>query len=269
MSELNTPEENKFEMVLQAAVKLPGIKINRAAFLTKELSKHYDDDVVKKAVSANPAQAGISVKNLEHIAKDCISFETTKVTAISAAAGIPGGFAMIGTIPADLVQYFGHVLRVLQKLVYLYGWQEMFLDTNEDGLDDGLASQLTLFVGVMFGVNAANAAIGKIAQVAAKKIPETLVRKALTKGTIYPIVKKVATAIGIKMTKEVFAKGVGKIIPVVGGIASGGLTLATFLPMANRLKKHLATLPMASVDFYKNSDNGNDDDTVVDVDFSI
>ena len=33
-----------------------------------------------------------------------------------------------------------------------------------------------------------------------------------------------------------------KLVPLVGGVLSGGLTLSTFLPMAKRLKKHLATL---------------------------
>lgn len=260
--------ESKFEMVLHSAAGLPGVKIDRERFLTKELSKHFDDDVVKKAISTNPAQAGISVKNLEQIAKDCIAFEATKVTALSTAAGLPGGFAMFGTVPADLAQYFGHILRILQKLLYLYGWQELFQDTDGDTLNDGLTHQLTLFVGVMFGVDIASAAIAKIAQAAAKKIPKALMQKALTKGAIYPIVKKIAATIGVKMTKEVFAKSIGKVIPVLGAVVSGGLAIATFLPMANRLKKYLVTLPMASVDFYRKKKEKQEDVTIVDVDFS-
>ena len=41
------------------------------------------------------------------------------------------------------------------------------------------------------------------------------------------------------MTKETFAKGVGKIIPILGGIVSGGLTFFTFRPCAKRLQKTL------------------------------
>ncbi|MDD3041300.1 MAG: hypothetical protein PHO71_25985, partial [Bacteroides sp.] len=75
--------------------------------------------------------------------------------------------------------------------------------------------------------------------------------KALTKGTIYPIVKKIAQAIGVKMTKDIFAKGVSKVIPVIGGVASGGLTYVTFRPMAYKLKKHLSELKWADPEFYK------------------
>jgi len=242
-------ESDKFEKVLRAAMEFPGVRINRANFLKRELSKYYDQDVVVKAIETNPAQAGISIKELDRIAKACINNETAKVSALSAAAGLPGGIAMVATVPADMAQFFAHIIRVLQKLVYLYGWQEIF--GNEDGLDDETANKLTLFIGVMFGVNAANAAVSKIAFIAAQNVPKKLVQQALTKGTIYPIVKKVAKALGIQMTKAIFAKSVGKAIPVVGAVASGGITYALFKPMSKRLKKYLETLPMASVEFYE------------------
>lgn len=66
---------------------------------------------------------------------------------------------MIGTIPADLTQYFGHVLRILQKLIYLYGWEE--LSSMDGNIDDETTNILTLFVGVMFGVNGAATTITK------------------------------------------------------------------------------------------------------------
>jgi hypothetical protein len=263
----NVNESNIFEMVLHSAMKFPGIKVSRSSFLRKELSKYFDEDVVEKAIKTNPAQAGISNGNLEQLAKACINYETTKVTAISAAAGIPGGLAMVGTVPADLAQFFGHIIRVLQKLIYLYGWQELFHD-EDDGLDDATSNQLTLFIGVMFGVNAANAAISKIAMMAAKQAEKTLIKKALSKGTIFPIVKAVARLIGVKMTKQLFARGVGKIIPVVGAVVSGGITFIGFKPMANRLQKHLITLPLSSVDYYKKTSDDANSDEIIDVDFS-
>ena len=173
---------------------------------------------------------------------------------------------MAVALPADIAQLFGHIIRVLQKLSYLYGWQEMF--SNEDsGLDDATSNQLTLFIGVMFGVNAANVTISKLALLAATQVEKTLVRKALTKGTIYPIVKAIAKAIGVKMTKKIFAKGVGKAIPVIGAVASGGVTFFIFKPMAKRLKQHLISLPTASVDFYVDS-HSKISDGIIDIDFS-
>ena len=263
-TQLATNESGTFEKILRSAIELPGIRINRAEFLRKELSKYFDDDIVEKAIATNPAQAGLSHKNIERIAKACINYETAKVTAISAVAGMPGGLAMAATIPADIAQLFGHVIRILQKLIYLYGWQEMFRG-DCDGLDDETANQLTLFIGVMFGINAANVAIGRIALGIATYAEKTLIQKALTHGTIYPIVKKIAKVLSIRMTKTIFAKGVGKIVPVVGAIASGGITFAFFIPMATKLQKYLISLPMSDVEFYIKSIS---DSKIIDIDFS-
>lgn len=52
--------------------------------------------------------------------------------------------------------------------------------------------------------------------------------------------------IGISLTKQSFARGVSKLVPVVGGLVSGGLTYATFRPQAKKLMGSLkGTMMMA------------------------
>lgn len=239
--------ENNFELVLAKATNLPTVKIDRSTYLRKELRRYCDNKTLTLAVSHNPAYAGIPVSIIHEIAEKSIKYETGKVTALSAAAGMPGGFAMIGTIPADITQYTAHLLRILQKLVYLYGWDDII---DENGFDDETNGLLTLFIGIMFGVSAAGTSVTKLSTVIAKNASTKLAKKALTKTAYYPIVKNVAKAIGVKMTKEIFAKNVSKIIPIIGAAASGGITYATFKPMTKRLEKHLASLPLCDVDHY-------------------
>lgn len=64
-------------------------------------------------------------------------------------------------------------------------------------------------------------------------------------GVIYPIVKKVAGYLGVQMSKQIFAKGFAKAVPVVGAVVSGGVTLASYLAMCKRLKNHLSSLELA------------------------
>ena len=242
-------DNNIFEQVLATASTLPMVHIDRKKFLLKELIKFYPKEKVDIAIQNNPAYAGIDISTIDKIANSCINYETNKVSSISFAAGIPGGFAMAGTIPADITQYFAHILRILQKLIYLYGWEEIL---PEDGsIDDDTSNIITLFVGVMFGVNGAASTITKISASAAQKASKNIAAKALTKGTLYPIVKKIAQALGVKMTKDIFARGVSKAIPIIGGIASGGLTYITYKTMAYKLKKHLETLKWCDVNYYK------------------
>lgn len=234
---------SKFTQVLDAAANLPGIRINRAAYLRAALKRHCTEEQIERAVAESPAAAGISIKVITAAANDSIVYETAKATTLSAAAGIPGGFAMFGTVPADLVQYFGHVLRMAQKLAYIYSWPDLFADDG-DGLDDATEGILTLFVGVMFGVQLAQTGVMKVSTVIAGQVLKKLPQKALTQGAIYPVVKRVAAYLGVSMTKQLFAGGIAKIIPVVGAVFSGGLTLATFLPMSKRLQRHLASLEL-------------------------
>lgn len=229
----------KFEVVLKSAISLPGVKIDRSEFLNIELKKYCSQETIRRAIDTSPSNAGIPRQTINTIAKGCIDYETNKVSAVSFVVGIPGGLTMIGTVPADLVQYFGHILRILQKLAYLYDWEDLF---NQGDLDDETANLLTLFVGVMFGVNGATSVLTRVAERASEKAYKSLMAKALTKGTIYPIVKKIATKIGINMTREIFAKSVAKAVPILGGVASGSITYVTYKPMTKRLQKYLSGL---------------------------
>lgn len=240
----------EFEMLLANSAKLPMVKIDRKLFLRKELRGRYSREIVEKAIQYNPAYAGIGVEDINKIAKSCITAETTKVTALSAAAGLPGGFIMIGTVPIDLTQYFAHILRILQKLIYLYGWDDLNLDSKE--INDETKNLLTLLLGIMFGVKTAVDTVNKLAAQIATQVAKKLPQKALTKDIIYPIVKKVARSLGIKMTKQIFASGIAKAVPVIGAVTSGGVTFGTFKPMSEKLRKYLASGELASVEYYKN-----------------
>lgn len=234
---------SNFTQVLEAAAKLPGVKISRAAYLRTALKRHCTEDQIEKAIANSPAAAGIPLKVIAEVANTSIAYETSKVTGISTLAGIPGGLAMIGTVPADLAQYMGHMLRIAQKLAYIYSWPDLFADDGED-IDEATESMLILFVGVMFGVQIAQGGVARVAGMIAANVAKKLPQQALTKGIIYPIVKKVAGHLGVSTTKKLFASGIAKAIPVVGAVLSGGLTLGTFLPMSKRLQKHLASLEL-------------------------
>lgn len=219
-----------------AALSMPGVKVDRDDFLKKELKNYCSPEQLNLAISNRPIN-GVSKEIIDRIANACINSHTTKVTTISAVAGIPGGFAMAGTTPADMTQYYWHVFVLAQKLAYLYGFPDL---RDENGnLTDTASDMLTLFVGVMMGASAANQAIKGLAKEFAKQVVKRLPQKALTKTMYYPIIKQIAKWIGVKLTKDTFAKGLGKVIPILGGVISGGLTLATFRPSAKRLQHKL------------------------------
>ena len=253
----NTKIKLDFETVLMSAMKKPGVKINRAKFLRKELTKYCTDDVITKAIKGNPAKAGIPRQTINKISSHVINLETTKVTGASVVASLPGGVWTVGASVADLTTYFASVLRVVQELAYLYGFPEF--DFDDDSLDSETMNQTLLFVGAMFGVQGAAACLHKLADAVSKQVAKKLANKALTKGTVYPIVKKIAQKVGVHMTKQIFADSVASAVPVIGGVVSGGLTFAMFKPNCSRLKKNMMKYDLSNPDFYLKPD-GNDDD---------
>lgn len=108
-------------------LKTPGIKVDRNDFLKKELFKNYPQDTIDDAIAYNPAHAKIPSNEIDRIADEVIKYERNCVSGISAALGVPGGFAMAATVPADIAQYYGYMLRAAQKLMYLYGFPQIDL----------------------------------------------------------------------------------------------------------------------------------------------
>lgn len=150
--------------IILIAMKVPGVKINRAEFLRKELFKNHTEEEIDKAIKTTPALAGIPSEEIDIITDEVIKAERYAVTGISAALGLPGGVAMAATIPADIGQYYGYMLRAAQKMLYLYGFPE--LDTSGDGLflDSETINSLTLCLGVMYGVASAENAVKAMAK---------------------------------------------------------------------------------------------------------
>lgn len=226
--------------IIILAIKLPGVHVTRESFLRKELFKNYPPEVIDDAVARTPALAGISEADIDRIADEVIKFERNCVSGISAALGVPGGAAMAATIPADVVQYYGYTLRAIQKLLYLYGFPEIDSDGEGISLDSETINRIVVCLGVMNGVAGANNAVKALAKALSVGVEKKLIAAALTKGTLYPILKSTLKWFGVKLTKEIFAKTVKNAIPVVGGIVGGGITFLSFKPCCMRLKDVLA-----------------------------
>ena len=230
------------------ALKVPGVRIKRDEFLRKELYKHCEKEIIEKAVATTPAKAGIDRELIDRITDSVIKFERNAVSGISAALGMPGGAAMVATIPADIAQYYGYMIRAAQKMLYLYGFPEIDTKEGNVNVDSETLNSLTICLGVMYGVASANNAIKAMAKALATGVEKQLMRRALTKGAIYPFVKNVAKWFGKRMTKEIFAGFFKNTIPVVGGVIGGGVTFVSFKPCCDRLKESLKDTRLANPD---------------------
>jgi hypothetical protein len=224
---------------LRAALDLPGARVDRASFLRSHLRPCVTDAVLEEAIRTTPARAGIPLEVIGKLADVCIHRQTIQVTAVSFAAGIPGGLAMLGTIPADIAQFYYQTIQLCQKLAYLYGWPDM---GESDEVDDSTLLRMTLFVGVMFGAAGATRGLAQLSAHVGAQVVEKLPKSAIAQHAIYNLAEQIGKWIGIKITRESTARSLSKIIPLVGGVMSASISYVSMKTMARRLKEHLASV---------------------------
>ena len=239
-------ENQLWNKVLSTVLKMPGVKVDRVAFLRKELRPYCNQSRLQMLGSVRPYTV-VSEQVVDKLARQCVRHHTLLATATSTVAGLPGGLAMAATLPADMVQYFYHVFVLSQKLAYLYGYPDFFAESDDDYDDDeeeGLSEMsvdlLTIFLGVMMGAPVAEKGIAELSKAVAENAVTRLPRVALTKTAVFTIAAQIARMVGSKLSKAGFARGVGRFIPLAGGVFSGSLTLLTFRKGANRLRRQLS-----------------------------
>ena len=162
VSEEDTTTSQVWNKLMGAALALPGAKVNRTKFLTSQLRSHCSEEQVQVAIKSRPATAGVSKGTIDRLADGCINSHLLKTSAISFATGIPGGWAMAGSIPTDLINFYWNAMVLSQKLAYLYGWPDAFFENDE--VDDETKNWITLLIGSMMGASKANRAISEVAK---------------------------------------------------------------------------------------------------------
>ncbi len=218
------------------AVDNPQTRIDRESFLRNVLFNY------KKNVSTaqqelfleNPVKA-LEITEINFIADKIINNDLWQTSALSFAAGIPGGpWGLVAAAP-DIVQNLGYYIALSQKLAYLYGVN--FQGVNEQEEEYRQSSTL-LCLGFMLGVTGTETVVQKIIDNAWKKSGREFIEY-LMKTVIIKIAKNIAESLGQSLTKRSVSNILGKAVPLLGGLISGGITYAGFKKAALLMQKKL------------------------------
>lgn len=225
-------DNNQLSLITKA-LQIPGVKVNRKAFLLETLKVDSDKELL--LLEKGPIESGLFTPDeIKKYAKKTCNNRKLQSTLASFVSGAPGGFVMAATIPLDTIQFWGFNLRIAQEVAYLYGYKDFW---NSDGAlnEDAVKGELLLFLATMLSVNGAASATRYLSIALAKNLATTLPKKALTKTVWYPIMKTLAGYIGVKLTKDTAAKSISKFVPLLGGVLSGGITYKAMGKMTDRL----------------------------------
>ncbi len=171
--------------LLPAMTAIPGLKVDRRTFLGKQLDRYYAQNSIEvgKAIATTPLAAGVPMETLDRMADAIIMSHIVKSSSVSFAAGLPGGWLMAATLPADIAQLNWHAVVCAQKLMYLYGWDDLF----EEGvlqLNEETEVRIWLLVGAVFGVRQATDSLREIAYASKSFFVCQSTRKRTQKNTV-------------------------------------------------------------------------------------
>ncbi len=236
-------EPNTFELALHTSAVMPEVRIDREAYLLEELTFCCPRETAEEAVRLTPALAGIPKRKVDRVARNAVGYESNKVSTLTFSAGLHAGMSMLGMVPADVTRYMAHMLRVVQKLCYLYGW-DMNLPAGGE-LDPDTAAVVTLFFGVMLDVEGAEEALRTIGEEGEGRVTMEMASRQIQDHGIGFTVKQMTRTLSERLPKEVYGRRISRFIPIIGAEELGGLTYVTYKPMADRMRRFLSSLNWA------------------------
>lgn len=226
---------NLFSVFLGKVSSIPGVQVDRENYLRSVFRKAYKDKL-EQILLEGPIEAGVPMHVINKFADKAINNEALLTTGVSFVSGLPGGIAMGISIPGDLLNYYVHVFIIVQKLMYLYGWEDDIFDSTGE-IDDTTMSALIIYIGFMMGVKPASTVLAQLAAKNVTKMAGGVIAKSIIKnGASRRIILKIVQMIGLKSSvKGAFTIGT-KAVPVISGLVSGGITAATFIPSTKKLQ---------------------------------
>lgn len=232
---MSTTDNNKMaEIALQtiaSACQLPIVKVSRDNFLREEFKNSKHLDVILK----DGPQAVYTIKALRRRATRLVDSCTKKTALASFVAGLPANPVIaVPTTTIDVVQNMAFALNLAQKIAYLFGEDDLFREDYET-LPEEIQHRIVGYLGIMMGASGVGSLVMNTSIKAGVHMGKKVMRRELTKTVWYPLVKKAASYIGVKITKKSVGSFVAKSVPVVGGVISGVMTYASFKPMGNKL----------------------------------
>ena len=97
--------ENPLITLFEKTIELPKVKVNRTAFLMETYNLSGTDIESKESIELF---SKISLEQMDKAASSVIAKNVTVSSTTAFALGLPGGYAMALSIPADIMQTFAY-----------------------------------------------------------------------------------------------------------------------------------------------------------------
>lgn len=213
-------------------------QINRVEWLTDVLYPFLSITELEQ-LATEPPHRFLSVKVLNHIANQEIRRHSELLAMGSAGSSLTGCVATWVGIPTELAQYSVNLVLLIQKLAYLYGWDDFY---TYGAVTTETRARITFLMGSMLGIREADELLRRACHSYQGQVSITPMRYAGDRSPIDKVITEISKRLLVLSAKGGITAWVGRKAPLIGVTLGASTSYILVKPSLVRLKVFLRDL---------------------------
>lgn len=213
-------------------------QINRVEWLTDALYPFLSITELEQ-LATEPPHSFLSVKELNHIANQEIRRHTELLAMGSAGSSLTGCIATWVGIPTELAQYSVNLVLLIQKLAYLYGWDDFY---SYGAVTAETKARITFMMGSMLGIREADALLRNACRSYQGQVSITPMPYAGDRSPIDKVIAEISKRLLVLSAKGGVTAWIGRKAPLIGVTLGASTSYLLVKPSLVRLKVLLRDL---------------------------
>lgn len=219
--------------IIKKIANIPSVKINRKKYLAKEFAFNYPKlfaDILEKGAY----NAGVPIDVIDKKINKMIKYEVSKSAAISFVSGIPGGLLGLGTVTADNIQLLAHLIRIIQKMCYIF--RMPIISDDKEEITDAEVDLIFIYMGVMNENKIAIKYLNEIENNHEFQLNDFIIMNELINNIIDKLIFRPTSSMAP-----------AKALPIIGGLINSSFTCASSISMSYTLYKNIKIVKSISL----------------------
>lgn len=230
-----------WDRILNILLRSDMTRVNRVEWLTDVLYPFLSITELEQ-LATEPPHRFLSVKVLNHIANQEIRRHTELLAIGSAGSSLTGCVGTWVGIPTELAQYSVNILLLIQKLAYLYGWDDFF---TYGSVTTETRARFTFLMGSMLGIREADELLRSACTLYQGQVSITPMRYLGKESPIDKVIAEISKRLLILSAKGGITAWIGRKAPLIGVTLGATSSYLLVKPSLVRLKVLLRDLMQA------------------------
>lgn len=216
-------------------------QVNRVEWLTDALYPFLSITELEQ-LATEPPHRFLSVKVLNHIANQEINRHTELLAMGSAGSSLTGCIATWVGIPTELSQYSVNLVLLIQKLAYLYGWDDFY---SYGTVTAETKARITFMMGSMLGIREADALLRSACRSYKGQVSITPMPYVGDHSPIDKVIVEISKRLLVLSAKGGITAWIGRKTPLIGVTIGATSSYLLVKPSLVRMKVLLRDLMQA------------------------